>query len=450
VAPNPSESGADGADDALALFRAEENRPSPFSSDDQGTTRLTESLSAASGITGALPIQSPASVVSGDAQGAVSLARVVDAAPLRFVDGIAVIQAVSAAVQTKGGRTADMPDLRGVFLKDSGDVVVMGSTTGEPATRELARLLHRLVPSDSTPPVGRLFIDRWTGGESSDLQEFTSELSYFARPNGRDLLAAVYARCSGGSQALPPVSPALVPTPRERAEPDPPPRIPESPPREAALISWLRSHRRQIVAASAMVVAAIVTTAVATWFWTADPAEAAAATVQNRQEQSLKRDAAKPNRAAGTTAATSRLAERASSQRELKPVPSRRLTDSGSRTPPVLAEQQATDEPSANLPSRVVADMRIYSATDAGVEPPILRSAPIPEVIIAGYPTKTNVVELIVGERGDVERVRMIGPPQRIPDIMLLSRVKEWMFAPATKNGTAVRYRLVLSWNVTP
>ena len=94
--------------------------------------------------------------------------------------------------------------------------------------------------------------------------------------------------------------------------------------------------------------------------------------------------------------------------------------------------------------------MRIYSAADKGIEPPKLRSAEILEIPITGFPTKTNSVEVIVDTKGTVERVRMQGPPQRIPDIMLLSRMKEWMFEPATKDGVPVRYSLILSWDVTP
>ena len=94
--------------------------------------------------------------------------------------------------------------------------------------------------------------------------------------------------------------------------------------------------------------------------------------------------------------------------------------------------------------------MRIYSGADPGIEPPKLRSAGIREGLIAGFPFKTNSVEVVVDKQGHVERVRMQGPPQRIPDIMLLSRMKEWWFEPATKDGTPVRYTLVLSWNVTP
>ena len=102
------------------------------------------------------------------------------------------------------------------------------------------------------------------------------------------------------------------------------------------------------------------------------------------------------------------------------------------------------------LTSRAVPDLRIYSANDSGVEPPRLRSAEIPELLIAGFEKRTNKVELVISERGEVQQAHMIGPPQRMPDVMLLSRAKELLFDPAIRNGVPVRYRLILSWNVTP
>jgi hypothetical protein len=102
------------------------------------------------------------------------------------------------------------------------------------------------------------------------------------------------------------------------------------------------------------------------------------------------------------------------------------------------------------LPSGALPDLRIYSPADAGVEPPRLRSAQILEVLLKGFEKRENHVELIVSERGEVQQARMVGEPQRIPDIMLLSRAKQLQFDPAVRNGVPVRYRVHLSWNVTP
>jgi len=102
------------------------------------------------------------------------------------------------------------------------------------------------------------------------------------------------------------------------------------------------------------------------------------------------------------------------------------------------------------LPGRAVPDLKIYSSSDGGVQPPRLRSAEIPELLIAGFEKRQNQVELIISEKGQVQQAHMIGPPQRMPDVMLLSRAKELLFEPAIRDGVPVRYKLILSWNVTP
>src|SRR5688572_19762242 len=209
------------------------------------------------------------------APGAVSLDRIVDAAPLRFVEGIAVVQALSIAIREKGGINAGMLDLRGVFINEGGDLVALTPPGAEPAAPELARLLHRLVPAEATPPVARLFIDRWTSGTSTDLGAFASEIAYFARPNGRELLTALHVRC-GGAPGTPPqlgTAPVVIPALRledkskaEEAEKPKPPRP-----------SWLQSHKRQFIAAAVAVAVTVAVTALATWFWPSKAAVAAQA-----------------------------------------------------------------------------------------------------------------------------------------------------------------------------
>ena len=60
-------------------------------------------------------------------------------------------------------------------------------------------------------------------------------------------------------------------------------------------------------------------------------------------------------------------------------------------------------------------------------------------------------MEVIITENGSVERVKWLrSGGGRMPDVMLLSRAKLWKFAPAVKDGHAVRYKLVISWDVNP
>ena len=75
-----------GNDDALALFGAE---------------------AADARVAASAPATHSSSVVSVEEIG--------KASSLRFVEGVAVVQALAAAIKAKGGVSAGMPDLQGVF-----------------------------------------------------------------------------------------------------------------------------------------------------------------------------------------------------------------------------------------------------------------------------------------------------------------------------------------------
>jgi hypothetical protein len=110
------------------------------------------------------------------------------------------------------------------------------------------------------------------------------------------------------------------------------------------------------------------------------------------------------------------------------------------------APAAATPAPEA---AAAVVDRTIYSAEDRDVAPP-QTSEDLPAPTFTRWTTRTNAIEVIVSETGMVERVRMVTPPQRMPDILVLSRAKVWKFTPAMKDGKPVRYRLLLRWEVNP
>lgn len=116
-------------------------------------------------------------------------------------------------------------------------------------------------------------------------------------------------------------------------------------------------------------------------------------------------------------------------------------------TTPATVVDAATDSPNgvAALP-----DTTVYSARDAGVTPPKMLSADVPRPTFASMPTITNSMELIVSPEGEVEHVQLVTAPQRMTDMMILSSAKLWKFAPATKDGHPVRYRLRITWQVNP
>jgi TonB family protein len=68
---------------------------------------------------------------------------------------------------------------------------------------------------------------------------------------------------------------------------------------------------------------------------------------------------------------------------------------------------------------------------------------------IGGPESDFNTMEIVVSERGLVEQVRLLSTPRRMTDMMLLSGAKTWRFEPATMNGSAVRYRMEITWPTT-
>jgi hypothetical protein len=120
----------------------------------------------------------------------------------------------------------------------------------------------------------------------------------------------------------------------------------------------------------------------------------------------------------------------------------------GTAAPVAAAEAPAVPAPATEATAAVVDDT-IYSAQDRDVIPP-QTDEKLPGPTISAWTTRTNAMEVIVSQTGAVERVRLVTPPQRMPDMFALSRAKVWMFKPAMKDGRPVRYRLLLTWEVNP
>ena len=114
-----------------------------------------------------------------------------------------------------------------------------------------------------------------------------------------------------------------------------------------------------------------------------------------------------------------------------------------------LAAATAPAAAAAAEAGAALVDETIYSERDPDVVPPQTGER-LPGPTISRWTTRTNAMEVIVSETGAVERVKLVTPPQRMPDILVLGRAKMWKFTPATKEGKPVRYRLLLTWEVNP
>jgi hypothetical protein len=320
--------------------------------------------------------------------------------------------------------------------------------------------LHELIAPEQTPPAARLFIGRWTNSDAQSLSEFNSELAYFARPNGRDLVAALHER-SAANPALPPAALAVPIAPAIVRQPEPRKIEVQRPPgQENRLAVWLRAHRRQVIAGTASA-AAFMAAGLTVAIWPSSAAgrsQSVEGAIATGVEETVENDAGAKGKtpAAATTGRTTRTRSTQSASPirpgfepaiPLEASSSAPQTGDSVLTAPAVA---APGMPAPIAPAQGIPDTRVYTAADSDVEPPVLQSPEIPEWLITGFDVRKNSVELLIAETGEVLKAKMLAAPQRLPDVMLLSRVKEWAFTPATRGGVPVRYRMVLSWSVTP
>lgn len=121
--------------------------------------------------------------------------------------------------------------------------------------------------------------------------------------------------------------------------------------------------------------------------------------------------------------------------RSLVPIPA---------APPVEI-RQPTEVPAIEP---VLADESIYTAADVEVSRPNIRPAQIPWQWPRNV-SRTEMLEVVISQRGEVERIKLLSAPRRMVDVMALSAAKMWTFEPALKDGAPVRYRLVLTPGAT-
>ena len=90
----------------------------------------------------------------------------------------------------------------------------------------------------------------------------------------------------------------------------------------------------------------------------------------------------------------------------------------------------------------------LYSVSDSGVTPPVMRRQQLPSMLLeprTTVPDDWPFLELVIDERGAVEAVRLravtVAPGQTLyRQRMLLAAAKAWQFDPATRDGVPVRF----------
>jgi hypothetical protein len=95
-------------------------------------------------------------------------------------------------------------------------------------------------------------------------------------------------------------------------------------------------------------------------------------------------------------------------------------------------------------PAATDAGSTIYSRQDSPlVAPPMLVSPRVPTIPASGAAASAAPeVDVVVAASGEVESVKLVAGQTTALSGMQISAVKAWRFAPATRNGQPVRYRL--------
>jgi tetratricopeptide (TPR) repeat protein len=94
-----------------------------------------------------------------------------------------------------------------------------------------------------------------------------------------------------------------------------------------------------------------------------------------------------------------------------------------------------------------------YTLADVDVTPPVPVVQQMPPWTFTAYaPNRTfnGTLEVLIDERGVVEKVALTEPIWPPYDLSLIQAAKSWTYKPATKAGTPVKFKRVLAINIDP
>jgi hypothetical protein len=395
----------------------------------------------------------------------VSLADMVDRhVALAWPEAIALIAEVCRLVTEAAPTATPVPEASRLLVFADGSLRI-GSWRGEMDLPSTARTLHDLLAGAQSPTPLRLFVGHAISSDKfSSVKEFGEALAYYERPGRTELIQSAFQRFL----LTPADAPAPTP-PRHQTE------VVTDKPKEKARSSHGRGISRGAVAVVFLVVfAGCLTVALHTFTGGSLPATpptlksvSAQAATEVSSLQSLIRDfgvslgiESQPSAEALPPSSPEPETPKAVAPRRVRqaaaattiPPPTSRPVDPGPSTADVAAAPAVV--PVANTQAAPADDVEaeiIYTSQSEGVRPPVVVDARVmPSMLSVSGARAQNRMELIIGTDGKVEQVRMLSALERLPDIMLLSGAKSWMFKPAMKDGRPVRYRLPMTWAVSP
>jgi TonB family protein len=119
------------------------------------------------------------------------------------------------------------------------------------------------------------------------------------------------------------------------------------------------------------------------------------------------------------------------------------------QTPVVLASAPAPSQPPQPPPAAPVV-RRVWTIDDKAVVPPVPVSQTLPSFRGVTPVERVGRLEVLIDESGMVESAVITVSVNALYDKMALAAARTWRYAPATVNGTAVKFRKVVQITVRP
>lgn len=378
--------------------------------------------------------------------------------PIAWPEAVAII-GVLAESALRQVPAVSLPAIEQILIDTDGQVIAEGSqAVGDNGVPALRRMLGTLLAT-ARPPDQLIALTDASGAVErvDDLEKFANDLTFFARPDGTVEIAALARRALSYLDSLQKDA-AIEALTRKAREAAAAPPVPQRAPAGAIL-----TRRPHWVVLGAVVV--LLGGTVLAWRLfgsSAASGEAAPTTVgelARRVQSQVSEGVATLQEQLGLAAVDQAPPGR---DRELPRTPGKRAragTDTGRIPLPAEHAYGLVDEltaaPSPESDPEVAAPIPdvavpegvpeppLYSAQDAGVVAPTLVRPQMPAVRIGGLPQEAaGDLELLVGSDGRVEQARLVPASNRYQDRMMVSAAKTWTFAPATRDGHPVRYRL--------
>ncbi len=397
--------------------------------------------------------------------------------PVHWSEAVAIVGELCTVLTADSPSETAVPDAADVFITSAGALVLRQGARRKHDTTPLGYMLHELLDASSTPtpPPLRLFVSMSiSSNRYTSVNAFAEALAYYERPGRTELIRTVHERALATSPA----------ETRRQSEPVQTEQDQEQEKEEPKPVQPSRRRRSKAVVAAAAVLLCAVGAGV--WFWVG-PQRASSSTAFGALAAQAKSAAEKlgatVRETLGIPSGSEQVAEAPATapspqkprrvRRPVRPAASQPLKSSTlaalalltpfaafERTSPLPLVETMAPQPGSTLMAEdasapaigetdVVA-VPVYSSTAVDVLPPKLLYPHLPPTAPEVRSLPGNKMELLIGDDGMVERVKLIAGPVRMVDMMLLSSAKTWKFRPALKDGHSVKYRLVLDWTVTP